>query len=73
MIIKIIFLVKGINKRNPIVSVKKPGTINNNAAIILVIVRKFVELLKRLNAAPLFFTRVNLNKLGKNTRNKGSM
>ena len=38
--------------------------INNNEARILVIVRIVVELLKRLNAAPLFFTRVKFNKLG---------
>jgi len=38
--------------------------INNIETRILVIVRKIVELLKRLNAAPLFFTRVKFNKLG---------
>ena len=38
--------------------------INMNEAKILVIVRRIVELLKRLNAAPLFLTRVNFNKLG---------
>ena len=38
--------------------------INNNDARILVIVRILVELLNRLNAAPLFFTRVKFNKLG---------
>ena len=38
--------------------------INTNEARILVIVRMFVELLKRLNAAPLFFTSVKFNKLG---------
>ena len=31
-ILKIIFLVKGINNKKPIKSVKKPGIINNNAA-----------------------------------------
>ena len=38
--------------------------INNNDAKILVTVRIKVESLKRLNAAPLFFTRVKFNKLG---------
>ena len=38
--------------------------IKNNEAKILVIVRSVVELLKRLNAAPLFFTRVKFNILG---------
>ena len=38
--------------------------INNNEARILIIVRRLVELLRRLNAAPLFFTRVKFNKLG---------
>ena len=38
--------------------------INNNEANKLIIVRRLVELLKRLNAAPLFLTRVNFMKLG---------
>ena len=38
--------------------------ININVASKLMIVRMFVELLKRLNAAPLFFTSVKFNKLG---------
>tara|TARA_B100000214_G_scaffold318039_1_gene252163 strand:+ start:598 stop:978 length:381 start_codon:yes stop_codon:yes gene_type:complete len=38
--------------------------INNNEVITLIIERKLVELLKRLNAAPLFFTRVKFNNLG---------
>ena len=33
--LKSIFLVKGINKMNPNASVKKPGIINNNAAIAI--------------------------------------
>ena len=35
-----------------------------NEAKTLIIVRINVESLKRLNAAPLFFTRVKFNKLG---------
>ena len=38
--------------------------ISNNEVRILVIVSMFVELLKRLKAAPLFLTRVKFNKLG---------
>ena len=38
--------------------------INNNVAKTLATVSILVELLKRLNAAPLFFTRVKFNKLG---------
>jgi hypothetical protein len=38
--------------------------INNNEARILIKVRRVVELLRRLNAAPLFFTKVKFNKLG---------
>ena len=38
--------------------------INNMEVKTLIIVRNVVELLKRLNAAPLFFTRVKFNKLG---------
>ena len=38
--------------------------INNNETKILIIVRSVVELIKRLNAAPLFFTRLKSNKLG---------
>ena len=32
--------------------------------VLLDQISKFVELIKRLNAAPLFFTRVKFNKLG---------
>ena len=37
---------------------------SNNEAKILVIVKKVVELLKILKAAPLFFTRVKFSKFG---------
>tara|TARA_B100000579_G_C22790300_1_gene834126 strand:+ start:970 stop:1380 length:411 start_codon:yes stop_codon:yes gene_type:complete len=37
---------------------------NNNEVKILINVRRSVELLKRLNAAPLFLTKVKFKKLG---------